>query len=231
MTDAPTAPALLRLMAWLSPGFPTGAFSYSHGLEYAVEAGLLTDRAGLAGWTETILRRGSAHVDAVFFHHGWQAVTDGDDSRLAGLVELAAAHQATAEIAAESGNQGAAFLQTVRAVWPDPTLDRLAAPGRQSRVMLPIAVSAACAAHGLPRRPALTAYLHAFAANLVSAGVRLVPLGQTDGQRVIAALEGPIGEAVDRAAATPLDRLGTATPMVDWTSARHETLHTRLFRS
>ncbi|NBC31269.1 MAG: urease accessory protein UreF [Alphaproteobacteria bacterium] len=231
MTDSPSRPDLLRLMAWLSPSFPTGAFSYSHGLEYAVEAGLVTDRAGLAGWLETILRRGSAHVDAVLFHHGWQAVSDGDDAGLREVMTLAAAHQATAEIAAESANQGAAFLATVRAVWPAAALDRLAALGEGGRIMLPIAVAAVCAAHRLPRAPALAAYLHAVAANLVSAGVRLIPLGQTDGQRVIAALEGPIGEAADRAAAVPLDGLGTATPMVDWTSARHETLHTRLFRS
>ena len=231
MIEDPERLSLLRLMTWLSPSFPTGAFSYSHGLESAVDAGIVRDRESLTRWMGAILARGAGHVDAVLFRAAWQAVVGEDHARLAELTVLAAAHQATSETSFESTAQGAAFLATVRAVWPSPALDRLAGLGAAGRITLPIAVAVACAGHGLARDPALTAYLHAMIANLVSAGVRLIPLGQTDGQRVIAALEEPIQAAVARAATVDPERLGTATPMVDHASARHETLHTRLFRS
>jgi urease accessory protein len=97
--------------------------------------------------------------------------------------------------------------------------------------MLPIAVGVAASAHGVAVAPTLTAYLHAFAGNLVSAGLRLIPLGQTDGQRIIAALEQAIDVTRRAALETPLDEVGTAAPMVDWCSMRHETQYTRLFRS
>lgn len=229
--DAVHQQSLLRLMTWMSPSFPTGAFSYSHGLESAVDAGRVTDRDGLAGWIGAALSRGAGHVDAVLFHAAWQATHKGNDARLADLATLAAAHQATAETALESAAQGAAFLTTVRAVWPAVALGRLSEIAVGVRVMLPIAVAVACAGHAVPLKPALTAYLHSWAANLVSAGVRLIPLGQTDGQRVIAALENPIGTAVERAGLIDPEYLGTATPMIDHTSARHESQHTRLFRS
>ena len=96
---------------------------------------------------------------------------------------------------------------------------------------LPVVVGVAAAAHGVPVAAALTAYLHAFAGTIVSAGVRLIPLGQSDGQRVIAALERVIAATAADIVATPLDEIGTAAPLVDWCSMRHETQYTRLFRS
>lgn len=222
-------PQLLRLLTWASPAFPTGAFSYSHGIEFAVEEGLVTNAAQLQDWVGWILRRGAPYADAVLFAHAQRAAEAGNDAKLDEIAEIAAAMRGTAETAMESLQQGASFFDTAEAVWPS---ERMAAFLKRTgtRPALPIAVALACAGT-IPLPEALAAFLHAGAANLVSAGVRLIPLGQTDGQRSIAALEGAVTETVERALATSLDDLATAAPMVDWTSMRHETQYTRLFRS
>lgn len=221
--------ALYRLLTWLSPAYPLGAFSYSHGLEFAVESGLVAGRASLGDWVRTILLQGAGRSDGPLLAAAWCAA-DGPDAALDDIGDLAAAWRGTAEMALENAAQGAAFLATTRAAWPHPRLDALA-KRRGTSVALPVAVGVACAAHGVPLAPALTAYLHGFAANLVSAGVRLIPLGQTDGQRLIAELEPAIDAAARHALTTPLDEVGTAAPLVDWCSMRHETQYTRLFRS
>jgi urease accessory protein len=222
---------LTRLLSWLSPSFPVGAYSYSHGLEYAVEAGLVRNAGDLRGWIDTALRHGTGHVDAVLFAAAHAATCN--PVRLADVFATAAVFRGTAELALESAAQGRAFLATVRAAWPAPELDEADALCRSAGIepAYAPAVAVACAAHGVPLEPSLAAFLHAFAANLVSAGVRLIPLGQTDGQRTIAALEGPIRDAADAALATDLDEVGTAAPVIDLCSMAHETQYTRLFRS
>jgi urease accessory protein len=229
MATTTTEAALYRLMTWLSPAYPLGAFSYSHGLEYAVEAGLVRDAAGLSAWVETALAAGAGRSDGALLAAAWRAERAKDAAALDELIELATAWRGTRETALESEAQGTAFLTTTRAAWPHPSLDRLAATGRP--IALAIAVGSATSAHGIPLEPTLTAYFHAFAGNLVSAGVRLIPLGQTDGQRVIAALAEPVATAAGAALEAKLDEVGTAAPLLDWCSMRHETQYTRLFRS
>ena len=224
MPAMPTEAALYRLMSWLSPAYPIGAFSYSHGLEYAVEDGLARDRATLVAWIETVLRDGAGRIDAAFLAAGWRAVQEGGE--LDELIEEALAWRGTTETVLESTAQGNAFLTTTRRAWPHPMLDAVPEP-----VPLSVAVGASCGAHGLPLASSLTAYLAAFAANLVSAGVRLIPLGQTDGQAAVAALEAVVIEAVSRALDDDLDEIGSAAPLIDWCSMKHETQYTRLFRS
>lgn len=229
MTERLSLPQLFRLLTWASPAFPTGAFSYSHGLEYAVEEALVKNAAQLQDWVGWIVRHGALYADAVLLAHAYRAAEASDDAKLGEIAALAAAMRGTAETATESMQQGASFFDTAQAVWPSK---RAAAflTRNGSKPALPIAVALAYAG-AIPLPEALGAYLHAAMANLVSAGVRLIPLGQTDGQRTIAALEGAVTSAVERALATELDDLGTAAPMVDWTSMRHETQYTRLFRS
>jgi urease accessory protein len=181
-------------------------------------------------WVEAVVGAGAGRSDAALFVAAFRAAATGDEARLDEIADLAAAWRGTRETALESAAQGTAFLATTRAAWPHPTLDALAAR-RQGVLALPVAVAIACAVHGVTLPPALTAYLHALAGNLVSAGVRLVPLGQTDGQRCVAALATPIAAAVERALASDLDDVGTAAPVLDWCSMRHETQYTRLFRS
>ena len=229
MISALALPQLFRLLTWASPAFPTGAFSYSHGLEYAVEEGLVTNAAHLREWVSWIVRHGALFADAVMLAHAHRAAEAGDHAALDEVAALAAAMRGTAETAMESLQQGASFFDTAQAVWPHK---RMTGFMKRNGVKpaLPIAVALLCAGT-FPLPDTLGAYLHAAMANLVSAGVRLIPLGQTDGQRTIAALEGAVTETVESALATALDDLATAAPMVDWTSMRHETQYTRLFRS
>jgi urease accessory protein len=225
-TDA----ALYRLMTWLSPAYPLGAFSYSHGLEYAVEAGRITGVTALVEWVGTAVECGAGCVDAALFAAAYRAVEADDDATFDSLVELAAAWRGTTETALESAAQGAAFVAVTSSAWPSERFAELAAR-HAGQLALPVAVGAACALHGIPLKTAIAAYLQSFAANLISAGVRLIPLGQTDGQRAVAALEPVVARAASAAVEADVDELGTAAPLLDWCSMRHETQYTRLFRS
>jgi len=226
-----TPAALYRLLAWLSPSYPIGAFSYSHGLEAAIEAGLVRDRESLTAWTGGVLGHGTGRVDGALFAAAWRAAQAGDDAALDGIADLAAAWRGTAEMALEQRQQGASFLSITRTAWPDPRLDAFAVR-RDGQCALPVAVAMAAAWQDIALDPALTGYLHAVAANLCSAAVRAIPLGQSDGQRALAALAAPVERAVAAAlAAESLDDIGTASPLLDWCSMRHETQYTRLFRS
>jgi urease accessory protein len=224
------APTLYRLMAWLSPAYPVGAFSYSSGIEWAVEAGDITDAQTLLRWIETLAGDGGIFCDAVLLAHAHRAAANEDDSALRAAAELAAAFIPSKERFLETTAQGRAFLDVTQAAWPCAALDRLA-EAWDGPLAYPIVVAVAAAGHGIPVEPALAACLQATAANLVSAGVRLVPLGQTDGQRVLAALEPALAAAAARALACPLDEIGGASFRADIASMRHETQYTRLFRS
>ena len=222
--------ALYRLMAWLSPAYPVGAFSYSSGLEWAVEVGDIRDAETLREWLAVMLGDGGGFCDAAFFAHAYGAIATGDDAALRAVAALAAAFVPSKERFLETTAQGRAFLEVTRAAWPCPALECLerAWPGP---VALPVAVGVACAGHGIARDAALHAFLHALVANWISAGVRLVPLGQTDGQRVLAALEDVVAAVAARALVTPLDEVGSAAFRADLAGMRHETQYTRLFRS
>ncbi len=234
MTQAkPLTPALLRLMTWLSPSFPVGAYSYSHGLEYAVEDKIVGDVSTLVDWVSRTLRHGNCRTDGVFFRLTHDAVSAADRAQLTWVLERAAIMRGTAETALETRQQGRAFIDAVTAVWPRPQLDALAALARDldRPIAYPVAVATAAAGADIPLRPSLAAFLHATVANLVSAAIRLVPLGQTNGQRAMAALEQEIMHATDIVMTTRREDIGTATPLVDWASMRHETQYARLFRS
>ncbi len=219
---------LLRLQAWFSPAFPVGGYAYSHGLEAAVEAGAVRDPETLAGWAGWVLAHGVGRIDGAFFSAAHRAAPDA--GKAATLADEARAWTGTAEFALESERQGEAFLKTVRAAWLHPAIDRLAG-NLEDRPPLSVAAGFSASAHGIALEPALACYLHAFAATIVSAGVRLVPLGQTDGQRITARLEPVILEAAAAAAGTPLEELGAAALAADIFSMRHETQYSRIFRS
>jgi urease accessory protein len=231
MADETESPAALyRLMAWLSPSYPVGAFSYSSGIEWAVEAGDIKDAESLRRWLAVVIGEGGAFCDAVFFVHTYRSLADPSDDALRAVAELAAAFAPSKERHLETTAQGAAFIAATRAAWPCAALDRLAAAW-DGPAAYPVAVAVAAAGHGIALEPALHAYLHAVTANLISAGVRLVPLGQSDGQRVLAALEPVVEATAQKALATPLDRVGGAAFRADLASLLHETQYTRLFRS
>jgi urease accessory protein len=216
--DAVDPAALATLAAWLSPGFPVGAYAYSQGLEWAVAAGDVADPPSLGAWVEAVLTQGSARADAILLALAWKAPRDE------GVAVLAAALQPSRERRLETTAMGAAFAATAAAAWPADDLVATPAP-------YPVAVGRAARAHGAPLETALTLFLHALAANLVSAGVRLIPIGQTDGQRLLAALLPAVRAVATEAAAAGVDDLGAMTLRADAATMRHETLETRLFRT
>jgi urease accessory protein len=222
--------ALYRLMAWLSPAYPVGAFSYSSGIEWAVEAGDIASAASLEEWLSFTLRQGAGFCDAVFFVHTHKAAGDSDHKALRGVAELAAAFASSRERHLETTAQGRAFIEATRAAWPCDAIERLLALW-DGPIAYPVAVATASAGHGIEVGNALRVFVQALAANMISAGVRLIPLGQTDGLRVLAALEPVVEDTARRALLTPLDEVGGAAFRADIASMRHETQYTRLFRS
>ena len=222
--------ALYRLMTWLSPAFPVGAFSYSSGLEWAVEAGDITDAATLTDWLSAMLTDGAGFCDGVLLAQAHRAASQGDDARLREVAELACAMVPSRERHLETTAQGRAFVEIAAKAWNCERLPPLLA-ACAGAMAYPVAVGVVSAAHDVPLAAVLHAFLHALVSNWISAASRLVPLGQTDSQRVIAALEEVVTRTAARALAASLDDLGSATFRADLASLRHETQYTRLFRS
>lgn len=214
----PTDPALLTLTQWLSPAYPVGAFSYSHGLEWVVEAGDVADARSFDGWLTDILRHGAGRTDAILLAEAYRATTS---DMLREIDDLARALAPSRERLAETTLQGAAFAQTTGDIWPLPV----------GEATYPVAVGAAARALDLPLAQTLTLFLHAFAANLTSAAIRLVPLGQTEGQAVLAATAPLCADIAEAAQDSTLDDLGSSCFMADIASMKHETQYSRLFRS
>lgn len=228
-TRARGAPGLLRLLTWLSPAYPVGAYSYSHGLEWLVETGAVRNLPTLVGWIEDLLAHGAGRSDLILLAESWRAVAAGDGQALKEAAELAAALAPSAERRLETLAQGTAFLAATCAAWPKPELEALAAGVAQ--VAYPVAVGASAAAHALPLAETAQAYAQTWVANLVSAAVRLIPLGQSAGLRALACLEPSIPRVSAAALAAGLDDVGGAALAADIASMRHETQYTRLFRS
>lgn len=231
MNDPADPSGICRLLAWLSPAFPVGSFAFSHALEAAAESGSVADRASLQNWVSAVIVCGSGRIDSDILRDAYRVAAVDDVEALLFANRRGLAFRATAEMAIETTAQGAAFLDTCRAAWPEPFLDRWAKALDGASVCYAAAVGAAIARAGLPLEWALTAYLQAMASNLVSTGLRLGIVGQTDGQRILAALEPVICTAAARALTREPEAFGSATFAVELASMAHETQYTRLFRS
>src|SRR6201984_255813 len=225
--------ALLRLQSWLSPAFPTGSDSYSHGIEWGVEAGHIHDRKSLVDWLEADLCYGSGRNEAIFFIEAWRCAKENDCEKLLEIAELAAAFRSTSEFALETSQQAMACLATLRRVWPDPLLESLSELLSDLKIapVFSVILGVRAARQDIPATLALPAFLQSYVANWVTAGVRLIPLGQTDGQLAIAELEPTVLAVATQAERATLHDLGSAAFMGDLASASHETQYTRLFRS
>ena len=206
---------LLTLTQWLSPAYPVGAFAWSHGLERAVQRGDVADPDGLADWLRAVLEQGAGRTDAILLcaAHAAEDVTP--------LAELAAALAPSRERRMETLQQGAAFAATTRAVWGLDLPD----------MAYPVAVGRAAGLVALPVVPVAQLWLQAFASNLVQAAQRLMPLGQTAAQRVLAGLAPVCAEVGEMASKASLDDIGSAAFAVDIASMQHETQYSRIFRS
>jgi len=220
--------ALLQLLTLVSPAFPVGSFAYSHGLEWLIATGGLARADALARWLSDLLQMGGVWNDAVLFAEAHRAATEGDGPRLLAAAELGEALAGSRERHLESMAQGRAFLAAAHAAWPCPAAERLTEAGGAP---YPVAVAAVAASLRIPLEQALPAYLNAFAANLVSVAVRLVPLGQTAGLQVLASLHPVIAAVAERAEASTLDHLGSATIAAEIAAMRHETQYSRAFRT
>lgn len=205
---------LLTLVQWLSPAFPTGGFAYSHGLE-AVMAGGERSAAGIGAWITGVLRHGAGQADAVLLASVLRGENAGEMDR------LARALAGSKERLAETVDQGAAFARTVAALTGRDLPPRC----------LPVAVGEAARGLDLPVAEVTGVYLHAFAANLVACATRFAPLGQTEGQGLIAALHPVIAEIADRAATAGVEEIGTAALAAEVAAMRHETMDVRIFRT
>jgi urease accessory protein len=218
MTSITDRMPLLHLLAWLSPAFPTGGFAYSHGLEWAIEVSAITDADTLQAWLTDVVTQGSARSDSILLRHGYRNASD--PSVLRDIATLALAATPSRERRDEALNQGRAFRLAV-APWTDVPDD----------LPYAVAVGAAAARQGIPEDDTTVAYVQAFTSNLISAAVRLVPLGQTTGLRVLAALQPIILVVANETKAATLDDLGGCAFRSDLAAMRHETQYTRLFRS
>jgi urease accessory protein len=205
---------LLTLVQWLSPAFPTGGYAYSHGLEAVIFEGERT-AAGIARWIEGILRFGSGQADAVML----ACVLRGADPET--IDAIARAMAGTKERLSETVEQGTAFARTVHA------LTRRNLPPRA----LPVAVGEAACALDLPAEEVVAVYLHAFVANLVACATRFAPLGQTDGQAMLAALHPVIAEVAEWAATAEVEEIGTSALGAELAAMRHEEMDVRIFKT
>lgn len=214
----PTEAEVLTLAQWFSPSYPLGAFAYSHGLETAIVDGTITSAATLQDWLEDVLRHGSGRNDCILLRAGF--AVKGPDA-LGDVDAYACAFAASAERLAETKLQGDAFARTTQAIWGEVL----------PPVCHPVAVGYAAARAGLPLSLTAQMYLQSFTSNLVSAAVRLVPLGQTEGQAVLAALTPICSQIVQGTNGATLDDLASIAFLSDIAAMRHETLEPRIFRS
>ncbi|WP_430641983.1 urease accessory protein UreF [Afipia birgiae] len=229
-SEAEESAALFRLMTWLSPSFPVGSFSYSSGIEWAVEAGDIADMTTLQQWLAAMLLEGAGFCDGILLCHAYRAASAMDGPMLNDVAELAAAFVPSRERHLETTAQGRAFVEIARSAWNCEALDLLASHVA-GPVAYPVAVGVLAAGHRIPPALTLHAFLHATTSNWISASVRLIPLGQTDSQRVLAALESVIAATAEKSFDASLDDLASATFRADIASMRHEAQYTRLFRS
>ena len=212
MTDT----ALLSLVQWLSPAFPVGSYACSHGLEWAISAGDITSAEDLQRWIGTVLTEGAGRTDAFLLAQALRPEAD-----LAALSALAQALAASRERLLETLDQGRALGQTIAALTGQPLPE----------MPYPVALGAAARGLGVPAEPVLSLYLHAFASALVQAAVRFVPLGQTEGQAVLAALHPVILQVAAEAAKAGIDQIGSGAFRSDLAAMRHETMDVRIFRT
>ncbi|MEQ3626941.1 MAG: urease accessory UreF family protein [Celeribacter sp.] len=211
--------ALLTLTQWLSPAFPLGSFAYSHGLEAEIAAGRVRDADSLRDWVAMVLQEGAGRADAILLAHALRA--GGDAAQLSDLADLAHALAPSRERWIETQAQGRALTLTVNAM----------TSAARPVMALPVALGAAAAGLGLAVPQVLALYLHSFAANLVQAGVRFVPLGQTEGQAALAALHPGIVTLAGQCADAPLDAIGTGAFGADLAAMEHEVLDVRIFKT
>ncbi len=216
---------LARLLQLASPALPVGAYSYSQGLEAAIEAGVVHDAASAATWIGDVLDYSLARAEAPIFLRLIDAWRAGELDAVAHWTLLFLASRETAELRAETVQMGYSLARLLSELGQGVGLERV------EEISFPTAFAFAVARWDIDARPALTAYLWAWLENQVMAALKAVPLGQTDGQRILMSLGERLAAVADRAASLADDELGSFAPRLAILSSRHETQYSRLFRS
>ena len=211
----PTDSKLITVMQWLSPAFPIGGFAYSHGLEWAINKGHVSNREELKKWISDLLEYGSLKNDAILI----KLVLQGSDPKE--INELAMALCPASERLLETQLQGSAFCKIMRDVW-NLEIDDL---------ILPIALALAAKNESIDQNLVLPAYLHSFCSNLISVAMRLIPIGQTDGQKTLRELSPLILDSVRSVAEVDIDDLGSNCFLSDVSAMQHEYLQSRVFKT
>ena len=214
---AMTTDAALILQQWFSPGFPVGAYAYSHGLEHVIDTGGITGIDDLRDWLRDLIAFGGGAADITLLAASYRAKKPD----VADIDGAARAFAASADRLLETTQQGSAFARTVDAIWQTNI----------GSLTYPVAVGQAARIHDLPLDLTTRMYLHAFAANLISAAVRLVPLGQTEGQALLAELGPLIAEISTEARDRDLCDLAGHCFAADIAAMRHETQYSKVFRT
>lgn len=218
--------SLLRLQTWLSPAFPTGSFAYSHGLEAAIEEQLITDSEGVFQWLKALLHEGSGWNDGVLFSQSWQAGKANDTMRIQEINDLALAMQPSKERWLETTQQGKAFYDAA-SVWENSNLEIF----NNAEISLPVIAGVLFGASNIDKTSSIATYLNSFTSNLVWVCVRLIPIGQSDGLKIIVELEDEIISVAEKISQSSLDDLGTCSLVFDIASMAHEDMTTRIYRT
>ena len=211
----PTDSKLITVMQWLSPAFPIGGFAYSHGLEWAINKGYVSNREELQKWVSDLLEYGSLKNDAILI----KLVLKGSDPKE--INEIAIALCPANERLSETQLQGGAFCKIMREVWSLEIDD----------LTLPIALALAAKNESIDQNLVVPAYLHSFCSNLISVAMRLIPIGQTDGQKTLRELSPLISDSVRAVAKSDKDDLGSACFLSDVSAMQHEYLQPRVFKT
>ena len=205
----------MTVMQWMSPAFPIGAFAYSHGLEWAIDKGHVSNGKQLQNWITDLLEYGSLRTDAIFI----SLILRGHDAKK--MNELSIALCPAGERLLETKLQGSAFAKVIEDIWQQDIGD----------LSLPIAVALAAKKQSIEQNLMLPAYVHAFCSNLISAATRLIPIGQTEGQRIMLELYPTISDLVQTASESEIDDLNSACFFSDVSAMEHESLQPRIFKT
>lgn len=219
---------LLSILQLASPALPVGAYSYSEGLEMLIENGTITNSQNLKQWLEAELRYGAMRLDAAVMVRVWQAAKVGDVETLRRWNLWLSAARETEELRASAWQMGRSLMQLLGKLQPEilPLADAVGIPCNYA-----IAFGIASAHWNINIQAALLAYLHSWATNLITAGIKLIPLGQTAGQELLLELQGLFSAATVEILALADDDLGCCSWGLSLASMQHETQYTRLFRS
>ena len=230
--------ALIRLLHLASPTLPVGAYTYSQGLEWAVESGAIRNEASAGQWIGDCLTHSLASFEAVYLAHMLDAWRNGDMAQLAELDAEFIASRETAELRAETLQMGHSLVKLLHgladfteSILPLPNPSPACGGGAHAITSFPLAWSCAAARWNIETEEAIAGYLWAWLENQVMAAIKAVPLGQTAGQRLLLTLGARLPELASHAAATPLDQARNFLPAFALASSLHETQYTRIFRS